>query len=72
MHRESVDWENVTHLEDPLEGVQVADLTLHNGAQDETSHNLKHDANSAASSSVSCRSLGEAVRQPEAAVGDGI
>lgn len=38
----------VTHLEDPLEGVQVADLTLHNGTQDETSHNLKHDENSAA------------------------
>lgn len=38
----------MTHLEDPLEGVQVADLTLHNGTQDETSHNLKHDENSAA------------------------
>ena len=39
--QEQVDWRDVTHLEDPLERVQVAALTLHNGAEDETSDNLK-------------------------------
>lgn len=31
----------MTHLEDSLERVQVAALTLHDGAEDETSDNLK-------------------------------
>lgn len=35
--------ENLSHLEDPLEGVQVADLTLHDGTEDETTHNLEYD-----------------------------
>lgn len=34
---------DVTHLEDSVERVQVAALTLHNGAQDETSDHLKEE-----------------------------
>lgn len=32
---------DVTHLEDSLQRVQVAALTLHNGAENETSDNLR-------------------------------